>query len=62
MPSNVDTLFDKRTVERNLRAGRITRREYEEYLAGLGDATPKSQPLFTEDPDAADGDRDSDRF
>jgi hypothetical protein len=37
-------LFDVRTVERNIRKGLITRKEYEKYLKSLADATGKAAP------------------
>jgi hypothetical protein len=37
-------LFDVRTVERNIKRGLVTRKEYEKYLKSLADATDKVQP------------------
>jgi hypothetical protein len=37
-----ERLFDVRVVERNIRSGRVTREEYEAYLAQLSDAKDKS--------------------
>lgn len=37
-------LFDTRTVERNIRKGLITRKDYEKYLKSLSDAAPKAAP------------------
>jgi hypothetical protein len=34
-------LFDLRTVERNIKRGLITRKEYERFLKSLGDSTDK---------------------
>ena len=34
-------LFDLRTVERNIKRGLITRKEYERFLKSLGDASDK---------------------
>lgn len=39
-----ERLFDSRTVERNIRKGLITRKDYEKYLKGLADATDKIAP------------------
>ena len=39
-----DRLFDSRTVERNIRKGLITRKDYEKYLKGLNDVTDKIAP------------------
>ena len=33
-----DRLFDRRTVEQNIKKGLITREDYNEYLEGLEDA------------------------
>jgi hypothetical protein len=37
-------LFDLRTVERNIRRGLITRKDYERFLKSLADATEKVAP------------------
>ena len=37
-------LFDVRTVERNIKRGLITRKEYEKHLKSLGDVSEKIQP------------------
>lgn len=37
-------LFDTRTVERNIKRGLITRKEYERFLKSLQDATEKVAP------------------
>jgi hypothetical protein len=37
-------LFDLRTVERNIKRGLITRKEYERFLKSLGDASDKVAP------------------
>jgi hypothetical protein len=39
-----DRLFDSRTVERNIRKGLITRKDYEKHLKGLADVTDKIAP------------------
>jgi hypothetical protein len=39
-----DRLFDSRTVERNIRKGLITRKDYDKYLKGLADVTDKIAP------------------
>jgi hypothetical protein len=43
-------LFDVRTVERNIKRGLITRKEYERFLKSLGDATDKVVVDETEPP------------
>ncbi len=50
MPSR-DALFDRRILARNLKAGKITRKELEQYLTGLPDASARAMPMF--------GDRDA---
>jgi hypothetical protein len=37
-------LFDVRIVERNIKRGIITRKEYERFLKSLGDAAEKAAP------------------
>lgn len=39
MADKDERLFDKRTVERNIEKGLITREEYEEYLENLEDSS-----------------------
>ncbi|HVR64513.1 MAG TPA: hypothetical protein VMU50_21580 [Polyangia bacterium] len=34
-------LFDRRTVDRNIKKGLITRKDYEKHLKGLGDVADK---------------------
>lgn len=38
------SLFDRRIVERNIRRGVITRKDYNNFLKSLGDATDKVAP------------------
>jgi hypothetical protein len=45
-------LFDIRTVERNIKRGLITRKEYERFLKSLPDAGDKVAPSETESPSA----------
>jgi hypothetical protein len=40
-------LFDVRTIERNIRKGLTTRKDYEKYLKSLPDAAEKAAPLET---------------
>lgn len=49
MSEKAEHLFDKRTSERNLAGGRITRREYESYMGHLPDAQSKSELLFEDE-------------
>jgi hypothetical protein len=44
----IDSAFDRRVVQRNLKHGRLTRKEYDQYLAGLPDAAGKAVPMFSE--------------
>jgi hypothetical protein len=37
-------LFDNRTVERNIRKGLVTRKDYEKFLKTLPDAADKAAP------------------
>jgi ribosomal silencing factor RsfS len=43
-------LFDIRTVERNIKRGIITRKDYERHLKSLADAADKVAPAQTEEP------------
>jgi len=49
-------LFDTRTVERNIKRGLITRKEYERFLKSLSDATEKMSPAESETPAEAPAD------
>ena len=44
----VDGLLDRRVVARNLKHGRLTRKEYEAHLASLPDVSTKAVPMFSE--------------
>jgi hypothetical protein len=46
-------LFDLRTIERNIKRGLITRKEYERFLKALPDAAEKIAPSETEATPAA---------
>jgi hypothetical protein len=41
-------LFDVRIVERNIKRGIVTRKEYERFLKSLADATDKAAPTSTD--------------
>ena len=43
-------LFDIRTVERNIKRGLITRKDYERFLKSLQDASDKTLPPETATP------------
>jgi predicted RNA-binding protein associated with RNAse of E/G family len=47
--------WDVRTLERKLRKGLITKKDYEKYLKGLPDKSENIAP-----PETDDGDRDDD--
>lgn len=47
-------LFDTRTVERNIKRGLITRKDYERFLKSLADAADKVAPAQTEEPAPAE--------
>lgn len=47
MSSQPEPLFDKRTLARNLKRNKITRKELEQYLASLEDAAQKAVPMFS---------------
>ena len=46
-------LFDLRTVERNIKRGLITRKEYERHLKSLRDASDNVSPPEADVPSAA---------
>jgi hypothetical protein len=43
-------LFDQRVVERNIKRGLVTRKEYERYLKSLPDAAEKVAPAEPDEP------------
>ena len=49
MSSKPDLVFDKRTIARNLKRNKLTRKELEQYLASLEDAASKAVPMFAHD-------------
>jgi uncharacterized protein YlaN (UPF0358 family) len=48
-------LFDVRTVERNIKRGLITRKEYERFLKSLEDATAKVAASQEREPPPPEG-------
>jgi hypothetical protein len=48
MSRKPESLFDKRIIARNLHHKRLSRKEYEQYLAGLEDVARKAVPIFFE--------------
>ena len=49
MSGKPEALFDKRIVTRNINRGRVARKEYEQFLKGLKDATEKAVPMFADE-------------
>ena len=41
-------IFDKRIIERNMKRGRLTKEQYEGYLAGLADEAEKADEITVE--------------
>jgi hypothetical protein len=54
-PKN-DKLFDKRTVDRTIKKGLITRKDYEKHLKNLEDVGPKGVFGGPQEGDADDAD------
>lgn len=53
-------LFDKRTVERNIKKGLVSRKDYEKYLKSLDDVTGKGAYGAAEVRDDDDDDDEQD--
>jgi len=51
-------LYDRRTIERNIKKGLITRKDYEKFLKALDDA--KDKGVIGEDEPSIDDDDDDD--
>ncbi len=51
-------LFDVRTIERNIKKGMTTRKDYEKHLKVLADAADKVAPPEEHPDDVDDGDDD----
>ena len=49
MKNKEDFLYDVRVVNRHMKEGFITKKEYEKRLSGLPDVEYKSEPLIIED-------------
>ena len=47
MPQKFDISYDVRVVERNLKEGVITEKEYKEFLNSLEDITENAAPIET---------------
>ena len=55
MSHDNEDLFDQRTVEKNIRRGLVTRKQYDTYLKQLADASDNAEYISIEDPED-DGD------
>jgi hypothetical protein len=42
-------VFDKRVIQRNLKRAKVSRKEYEQYLASLDDVANKAVSMFKEE-------------
>jgi hypothetical protein len=51
-----DRLFDKRTIERSIKKGLVTRKDYEKHLKALDDVGPKGVFGGPQEGDADDAD------
>jgi hypothetical protein len=49
MSQRYNLIYDVRVIERNLREGIITKRDYEEYLKKLPDISDKGCPLIIDE-------------
>jgi hypothetical protein len=58
MSRKPESVFDKRIVARNLHHKRLSRKEYEQYLASLEDAAEKAVPIFFEAEDEGEEDQE----
>jgi hypothetical protein len=49
MKSKEDFLYDVRVVNRHIKEGIVTKKDYDKHLGGLPDVEDKSEPLIIED-------------
>ena len=49
MKSKEDFLYDVRVVNRHIKEGIVTKKDYDKHLRGLPDVEDKSEPLIIED-------------
>ena len=54
--AKLQRLFDVRTIERNIKKGMTTRKDYEKHLKALADATDKVAPPEEHPDEMADDD------
>lgn len=47
--------FDRRIVNRNIKRGKITRKDYDQFLTGLEDVNDKAVPMYADEEEAAEG-------
>ena len=47
MSKSNESQFDKRTIERSLKTGEVTKEEYEKYLSSLEDYSDNAQTMET---------------
>ncbi len=52
-------LVDRRTVERNIEKGLLSREDYQAYLKGLADAEGNAEVVDLEEEEAAEADADA---
>ena len=52
MSHKPDALFDKRVVQRHIKAGRVSPKEYENHIKKLPNVADKGVPLFAEEEQA----------
>ncbi len=49
MKNKEDFLYDVRIVNRNIRDGAVSKKEYDKYIESLPDVEDKSEPLIIDD-------------
>lgn len=49
MKNREDFLYDVRIINRNIRDGVVSKKDYDKYLDGLPDVEANSEPLIIED-------------
>ncbi|MCA9602340.1 MAG: hypothetical protein R3A78_00185 [Polyangiales bacterium] len=54
MSQSKETLVDRRTVERNIQKGLLSRKDYENHINGLPDVAPKGEMVHVEPSESAD--------
>lgn len=60
MAKNLDEqLMDRRTVERNIEKGLLTRKDYDKYLDKLKDVEDNAEPVVLEEEEEAEGEEEA---